>query len=308
MKTFITVWIMVCLLSLMSLPAQALINKEYYQWIKGEFEVPEEIKKQIKVTGLQPFLDSESEFMRMAAVRRFGEIEGSKAVDLLRAIFAKEPTPRGMHTVPLVKFEVIRTLDKIDTKEAKTTLLGILKEYWQRGPNVKDKRGFRFDRDFTSVMPLLIKTLDKWCEDEDVFKIVETIALSEDVKNFYTFSNGIGQKAWEVYLKGTIKRKGIVNEEDFAMYLLNFMANIPEPVGYMTLYSVKSKAARTVFENQTEAALSGVLKRLQEQSKKEPRGPGGSVTNRHMKLLIRIGFVKEVLREKKERASKKVAN
>lgn len=301
MRTFTTFGIIVCLLSLLSAPANALRHKKQLHLAEGEFEIPAEIKKATKVTGLQPFLDSKREFMRMAAVRRLAEIEGPNSIGPLLEVFRKEPAARGLHDIPLVKFEIIRMLGRIGTDQAKAALLDILKDYWQKGPNVKDKRGFLLDRDFTTVMPFLLETLDRWCGDEDVFKTVETIALSEDVKKFYTESYGIGQKAWEVYLKGTMKRKGIVKDEDFAMYLLNFMDDIIEPVGYGTLNSAKKMAALSVFKKQTEAALSDFLKILQDRSKKESRGPGGSVTNRHMKLLVRIGFVKEVLREKKEK-------
>ena len=59
MKTFITVGIIVCLISLLSAPAKALILKKNFRFVRGEFEIPTEIKKVINVSELQPFLDSE---------------------------------------------------------------------------------------------------------------------------------------------------------------------------------------------------------------------------------------------------------
>lgn len=312
MRTYTTVWIMVCLLSLLSAQVKALTLKSQMRLARGEFEVPTEIKNQTKVDGLKPFLDSKSEFTRMAAVRRLGEIEGPNSIGTLLEVFRTEPAASGMHDIPIVKLEIVRALGRIGTDQTKSVLLAMLKNFWEKGPvlpqenntkgyNFNDKRYYYIDRDFSTVVPLLLETLDRWNGKEDVFKQIEAIALSEDVQKFYTQRNGIGQKAWEVYLKGTMTRKGIVKEEDFAMYLLNFMDDIAEPVGYRTLNSVKKKAARAVFEKQTEKALSDFLKILQDQSKKEARGPGGSVTNRHMKLLVRIGFVREVLREKTEK-------
>jgi hypothetical protein len=305
MKTLSIAGIIVCLLSLISTCAYALVSREYIQWTKGEFEIPAGIKKATNVSELQPFLDSERPFTRMAAVRRLGEIEGPKAVGLLRELFAKEASTRGSHAVPLVKLEVIRTLSRIDTEQAKAALLGILKDCWQKGPNVKDKKDFGIDRDFATVIPLLLETLHRWSGEEDVFKTVEGIALSEDVKSLYAYPNGIGQRAWEVYLKGTMIRQGIVEESNSAMYLLDFMEDIAGPVGYRTLESIKKRAAAVIFESHSVAVLASLLRELEGEFGKQrlvpdPGTPLGRslFLKRLYELRDRISYIRHLLREK----------
>ena len=298
MKTLINVAVIVCLLSCESVPAQALVNKEYFQWIKGEFEVPEEIKKKTTVDGLQFFLDSKNEFTRMAAVRRLGEIQGPNSIEPLRAIFAKEPIPKGLHAVPLVKLEIVRRLGTIGTEQAKTALLGILNDYWQRGSNIKDDNSSRVDhRDFTAVIPLLLKTLYRWSGDEDVFKAVETIALSEDVKNLYRGRNNIGQRAWEVYLKGIMIRKGIQEEKDSAIYMLDFIEDIgPLHIDSNGLGPLKTAAACAILERLNQATLSSLISEFEDKFKKEPLDPKGFFTERHNKLRNKIGTMKKIPR------------
>jgi len=307
MKNLINVVVIVCLIFCASTPAQVLINKEYLQWIKGEFEVPAEIKMQRKVDGLQPFLDSKSEFTRMAAVRRLAEIEGPNSIGLLLEVFRKEPVPKGLHDVPLVKLEAIRRLGTIGTEQAKSALLGILKDYWQRGSNIKDDNSSRVDhRDFRTMIPLLIKTLDRWGEDKDVFKIVETIAFSDDVKEFYTYPNDIGQRAWEVYLKGTMIRQGILEEKDSAIYLLNFIEDIEKPIAYRTLKSVKKRAAIAILHQHSDSNLSALIKEFNDQIKKEPRDSKGFLTERHNILRRKKGTINKILKEKKEKEEKAI--
>jgi hypothetical protein len=300
MRIFTTVWIIVCLLSLLLAPAKALTLKKHLRLAKGKFEVPAEIKKQIKVEGLQPYLDSKREFMRMAAVRRLGEIEGLKAVGLLRAIFTKEPSTRGLHDIPLVKLEIIRTLKRIGTDQAKSELLDILKDYWQKGPNVKDKRGFRLDRDFTNVMPLLFDALYKWSGEEDVFKTVETIALSEDVKKFYAGSYSIGQKAWEVHLKGKIIREGIVEGEQTAIYLLEFTQQLRKQSSYGKLENIQEMAAYVVLQKHNKAVLSSLAQKLDKELRENKQALEPD-RERNDKLEYMVLCINGALQEKAKR-------
>ena len=296
----------ICVLSLSATHVHARLSKEYLSWMKGEFEIPEEIKNVINVSELQPFIESNREFTRMAAIRRLGQIEGPKAIGPLREVFAKEPSPKGLHEVPLVKFEVIRTLGRIGTKQAKSILLDILKDYWNRGPNVKDKKGFRLDRDFATVMPLVLETLYKWSADKDVFETVKIIALSEDVKNLYSGRNSIGQRAWEVYLRGKMIKDEIVEEKDSTIYLLNFIEDIAkEGAAYGTLGFVKKIAAYAILKKHSEAVLSSMVSEFEEQFKKEPRTPKGFFTERHNILRRNIGTIKKILKEKKEKEEMK---
>jgi len=283
-----------------------MFPKGYFRWVKGEFEIPREIKKVTKVSELQPFLDNKRGFTRMAAVRRLGEIEGPRAIDLLVKRFAREPIYQGIEGFPLVKFEIIRTLGRIGTEKAKFTLLGLLKDYWKRVPRPNEKKGVVPDRDSETVTPVILETLYKWSGEKDVFEAVEIIALSEDVKNFYMGRNSIGQRAWEVYLKGEMIRQGIVEEKDSAVYLLDFIKDIGDlSIDPMGLGPLKVAAACAILERHSEAILSSLVREFEDQFKKEPRTPEGFFTERHDILRRKIGTIKRILKEKKEKEEMK---
>jgi len=64
-----------------------------------------------------------------------------QVITLLEEIFKKEPYENLMppEGIPIVKLEIIRTLERIGGDKAKSALLDILKKYWESGPKVKDK-------------------------------------------------------------------------------------------------------------------------------------------------------------------------
>ncbi|UCD83652.1 MAG: HEAT repeat domain-containing protein [Deltaproteobacteria bacterium] len=299
MKKFFVFGIVVCLIFSAVSYGYAKMGKEGLRLRDGEFEIPPEIQKAASVSELRPFLDSEDQFTRMAAVRRLGEIEKRKAVSLLINQFEREPyrvlmAPEG---APLVKLEIIRTLERIGGEEAKFALLGILRTYWERGPKVKNRRQFNFDGDYTTVVPLTLKALYKWSQDKDVFAIAKEIALSEDVKKFHT-EGKIGENSWKIYLKGNMIEKGILDDKDSARYLLDLVEDLLG-AGCGKIGLMKVEAARNILGNELkESALSSLKEELEEEFAKEPRGPKGSFTKRHNKLRNEISYLKRILKRK----------
>lgn len=286
--------VVLCISSLLSSQAHARVSKEYIQWLRGEYEIPAEIQKVTSVSELRPFLDEASEFTRMAAARRLGEIEGPNSVDLLTEVYEAQPPTRGLGAVPLVKLEVIRTFGRIRTGRAKSSLLGMLKHLWKKGPVLaerrKEKRYFYRDRDFARVMPLLLETLYEWSGDKEVLEVARAIALSEDVRNVYRGPESIGQRAWEICLKGEMINKGVVEEEDSAKYLLDFVDDIRKKgLDSVELGPVKGAAAGAILRRHSETTLSSLISEHDSQLKKEPRDPKGSSTERHHILRRRIG-------------------
>ena len=210
-----------------------------------------------------------------------------------------------------MKLEIIRTLGRIDTDKAKYALLDILKDYWQRGPNIKDKKAFRLDRDFAVVMPLLLKTLYKWGGEEDVFKTIENLALSEDVKNLYTYPNGIGQGIWEVYLKGKLTREDFTEEKDSAVYLLDFIESEAESFRPETLGAVKLYAAHTIFEKQIgEGTLALLLRETKEELSRQILLPEPEIASERSIIVKRLhqlsdrrDYLSRLLRKKAQQTS-----
>ncbi len=310
MKTLPNIVIVFCLLSLTSTSVYARVSKEYTQWSKGEFEVPTEIKNITDASELQPFLNSTREFTRMAAVRRLGELEGPKAMGVLRELYAKEPLTKGIHAVPLVKLEIIRTLGKIGTDQAKYVLLDILKNLWKKGPVLPKRRKakgyFYWDRDFAPVMPLLLETLYKWNSDKDVFEMAKTIAHSEDVKNFYRGRDSIGQRAWEIYLKGEMTRQGVIDEKLSAQYLLNYIEDIRQK-GFdsVELGSTKVAAAAAILNKHSDATLSSLVSEFETQLKQETQDSQDLFKERPIILRNRIDILKRIQKERNEKEQKK---
>ena len=108
MKTFTTIWITVCLLSLLLIPTKALTFQRRFRSAKIESEIPTEIKNATNISDLQPFLENKNESIRMAAVRRLGEIDESNKIDLLQDVFSfqklqldeQEKKPRSFFPLP----------------------------------------------------------------------------------------------------------------------------------------------------------------------------------------------------------------
>ena len=300
MKKIFTTVTVVCLLSLMTILGHAKAGQEYIRWANGEFDVPSEIKEANSISELQPFLSGKDEFKRMTAVRRLGEVEGIKSVSLLREIFTKEPNTMGIDDFPLVKLEVIRTLEQVGGEDAKSTLLSLLESNWERGPQVEDKKNFRLDRDFEPVVSLLLETPYNWKDNNDVFQTAQNIALSEDLRSYYADSR-IATNAWKLYLKGHIPRQGVKSEKDSAKYLLNFIEDLrKEGTAYGTLGAAKKRAALCLFEKHSKEVLSSLQKELEEEFTKVPSEPNDFFKERHNRLRAQISYIEKVLREKAE--------
>jgi hypothetical protein len=219
-------------------------------------------------------------------------------------VFEVEPVTKGLESVPLVKLEIIRTLGRMDTEQAKSVLLSFLKRYWEKGPILPekrkgDKRFHEMDRDFSYIVPELLSVLYKWNSDNNVFRMAKKIAMSDDVKNYYR--GNIGIRAWKICIKGETTRKGIVEEKDSVQYLLNYIEDIgPLHIDPMGLGPLKARAANAILEKQGEDALSSLVSEFENQFKNEPRDSNGFLTEKHNILRWKIRMLNNILKDKKE--------
>jgi len=178
-------------------------------------EIPPEIQQATTYDQLEPFLDDENQVVRMAAVRRLGEIGTAETISVLMDRFWEEPRGLGM-AWQRVKVEIIDALYKIGGEEAMAALLDILGRYTDIGP--RDTTYIWRDGDYAGVVSTAISHLVRWHSDDDVYQVLRDIALNDEQEQ--TFSWTMREKAYEGYLLGKMSRDGVTGVEACVNYLL----------------------------------------------------------------------------------------
>jgi hypothetical protein len=305
-KTVITITI-VFILSINSYILYAgMAPPGYSLWASGDFDLPNDINNIKNASELKPYLNGDDTYRQTAAIRKLGEIEGVKAVDTLKNYLKRDSSGIGFDALPsLTKLEAIRTLGRIGSEQAKTILLDFLKLYLKKGPILPDKykddkRYYDYDRNFTYAVPELLKALYKWSSENDVYDYAKSIAESNDVKKYYGGPDGIGQRAWEIYIKGELLKKGIVEEKISITYLLdNFENVVPLSGNLSVLSSLKGTAIKTIIMRQSDSALSLALSEYRERLINE--SPSSS---QYTTLNKRVSYINRITEEKKEAKAK----
>jgi len=268
MKKLFIVCTIASLLSALVTPTHARISQERLRWIRGEFELPPEIEKVANISELQCFLDSESEFTRMAAVRRLRQLDDRNAVNILASRFANEPYKplRSPEGTPIVKLEIVRALETIEGEKAKSLLLNIANSYWRRGPQCKCKRckdkGLypEHDGDYSSIFPAVLKALRRWKDDQSVFSISSQIVLDENIR-----STPVLVSAWELHLITKMAKEGATTDEQAIDYLVSFLVEtgiqpetyiVKDGVGVRTVKSIKVEAVGSILKGYNQPTLS----------------------------------------------------
>jgi len=234
------------------------------------FPDPPAVTNATNPSQLLPFLESENIANRMAAARKMGDLGDPAAVSILARRFAKEPYDNHGHDAPGVKKEIVGALRRIGGLEAKSALVEIAKQYWQAGPQSRDKMRAWRDADYRHVTLLVLESLQDWCEDDEVFDLAKGMALDENIPVFLT-----REFAWVLYLKGRMKREGIVSEEEAALFLVDFLEEmgiegeaykIVDGVRKRTSASIRTAGVSRILKSYGESALAAI----REEKKKTP--------------------------------------
>jgi hypothetical protein len=293
------IMIIICVLIITATFTHARVGSEYIRWANGDFKIPNEIQEANTVAELQPFLNGKDEFKKMAAVRRLGEIEGKKAVNLLYEIFTAQPPTRGVDSAPLVRLEIIRTLGRVDGNEAKTALLDILERFWKAGPQVPEAKKQQYwydDIDFADIVPESLKQLYKQNSDEKVYETVKKIALSEDIKKY---DSSIRTASWKVYLKGEMAKKHLAERES-VMYLLRYHNDLEKQGDKDTMKGSKMAAARDIMADCNETVLTGMAEEFENVYKTAVKKNDPNASN----ILSDTRHIRNILEEKKAKKEK----
>lgn len=225
-----------------------------------EPEMPLEIKKAETLSELMPFLDGKDDWAKQCVVRRLGELGDKDTVPVLSDLFYKEPYAEIMNIEfrPVIKLEIIKALGRIDGDKAKSALVDILKTYWKRGPQNKNKKNYYNDGDFTSVVYLTLEVIYKWASDKDVFEMAQEIVREKNLKLMQS-------RAWKLYLKGYVAHQKM-SEKDSAKYLLDINNNVLKKGRFAGEYEpAKAAIAREILEEYDESILSSLKKDLEEE-------------------------------------------
>lgn len=250
-----------------------------------KLDMPQEIIECKSIDEVKPYLSDKNELIRMWAVRRIGELGKEEAISELIAVF------EGESQATLAKIEVLSTIGNVGGKEAKDTLLTILKKYLDKGPRVK-----RYDWEDMEYMTIVMKTLEelsRW-NDKDVFDSFEKIFLDEK------FNWLIRETAYKWYFTIKMKKEGISDFEKEVSYLLKNLKNkgagdasdwVKGKSGVKTLEAIKNHAIFTKLVEYGEL----VLPYIKEELEKVPQ----SEENRRYKALLQVEKAIEIVSERK---------
>ena len=185
-------------------------------WYRQSIQIPTEIATATTIDEIKPFLESPDEKVRIAAVRRLGQIGDKNAVKLLVERFWKEPYENVREIGAYVKLEIIDALEKIGGEKAKYALFKVLATYLRKGPQIREEQSFYWDGDYASIVRTTSQSLYKLYdpkEDKEIYDFFKPIALNEIKDKFILQNSNLRKVAYKIYFKTEIFQKGIPEEE-----------------------------------------------------------------------------------------------
>lgn len=193
-------------------------SKAVDRLMQGKIQMPPGIAKATTVSEIRPFLKDRNIEIRMAAVRRLGQIGDKKIVGLLIEVFEKEYCEPGMEIFPYVKGEIINVLEKIGNDESKSVLFKILKDYLKRGPRLQKRPDLAYydDGDYSYVTTQIVKILYKSYDvnkDTEIYELFKKIAL-EELKDWWIIEDrSLMRTSFQMNYKTEILKNKLTKEE-----------------------------------------------------------------------------------------------
>ena len=160
-----------------------------------------------------PYLTDPNIEVRRAAILRLGELGGPEAVKALADVFQNEPRVAGTGINAGLREDVVTTLGRLGTAEARDALLGISKRWLHEGPKVPGNYAHIYDKQYFAVAVVTLRALETY-DDEETRGLLRSVA--DDAALFYA----LREAAWQTSLHQEMARKNLKEPTDRAAFLV----------------------------------------------------------------------------------------
>ena len=170
------------------------------------------IRAATSVRALGPFVADPDLKVGRAVIQRLGELGGAEAVKTLTEIFEREPRYEGTGGNAGLRADVVATLGRLGTPEARGALLGITRGWLRDGPKVSGDYAHIYDTQYFAVGVAALQALGGY-DDEETRGLLRSVA--DDLSLFYT----LREAAFRTSLRQEMTRKGLTAPGDRAAFL-----------------------------------------------------------------------------------------
>jgi len=210
------------------------------------------VRSASSVGALAPFVTDANIEVRRAAISRLGELSGPEAVKALGDAFQREPRTAGSGIDAGLRADVVATLGRRGTPDARAALLGIARGWLRDGPKVSGYYAHIHDTQYFAVAVAALRALEPY-DDEETRGLLRSVA--DDSSVFYA----LREAAWRTSLQQEMARKGLEVPADRAAFLVTLIE--PEGVLVEARWTGKKPGQKTNSAAR-EAALEGMVHEL----------------------------------------------
>ncbi len=310
MKRIHAVLIIVALFTGVSL---AKLGPEQYYYInEDKLNPPDEVKSLLdnatRTDELTDLLQSPDIYIRAAAVRRIGEIDGKEAITLLLETFYSQPDKRLPTSLPVVRVEVVRTLSRINaTKE----LAKLMNDLWtNKRPQDLGSPDPVWRKDTYVVIHHLLQQANKHSSDPDVFKAINEIVQTDGLaEKFAPYKYSIVYWGWMGYIRCAMAQDNLTTPAEQVNFLMGFAEESKNTDQSDVLIKVKTGAVRQILDATKTEDLIQALADIQQDInvlQADPFADANYVETllRHANSLNNIIYIREFERLRAEAAAK----
>jgi HEAT repeat protein len=186
----------------------------------SEFKMPPEIASTNNAQNIVKYLNSPDQTIRLAAVKRLGEIKNPDSVTLVMQFYNNEPYRKGMELPHGVKREAMLALGEIGNTQARTKLVDVLEDTITSGPALRlyknDRRDINYDAEYRQIITGALQALSQFDDNETLNAIMATFQNS----NLHWYTR---QYAYRMKLEREIRIKAISDLADKVKYLTDLL-------------------------------------------------------------------------------------